>query len=94
MVIRNDKGEALAAGAGKLEWVADAFQAEAMAMLYAINIASQTGCDKVMLETDSVQLRKAVSTEEYDLSALGPIFREIKYQLHVGFSDACVVNCP
>ncbi|KAF7048059.1 hypothetical protein CFC21_056878 [Triticum aestivum] len=62
-------------------------------MLYAINIASQMGCDKVMLETDSVQLRKAVSTEEYDLSALGPIFREIKYQLHVGFSDACVVNC-
>lgn len=35
-----------------------------------------------------------ICTEEYDLSALGSIFREIKYQLHVGFSDASVVSCP
>lgn len=92
-IIRNDQGIAVAAGAGKLEHMADAFQSEAVAMLYAINIASQMGCDRVMFETDSTQLRRAVSTEEYDLSALGAIFREIKFQLHVGFSDVCVVNC-
>ncbi|XBJ06330.1 hypothetical protein VPH35_024970 [Triticum aestivum] len=74
--------------------MADAFQSEAMAMLYAINIASQMGCDRVLLETDSVQLRKVVASEEYDLSTLGSIVREIKYQLHVGFADVCVVNCP
>lgn len=88
-----DQGTAIAAGAGKLEYMADAFQSEAVAMLYAINIASQMGCDRVMFETDSTQLKRAVSTEEYDLSALGAIFREIKFQLHVGFSDVCVVNC-
>lgn len=47
-----------------------------------------------MLKTDSVQLKKVICSEEYDLSALGTMFKEIKYQLHVGFSEACVVNCP
>ncbi|XP_044336256.1 uncharacterized protein [Triticum aestivum] len=51
--------------------MADAFQSEAVAMLYAINIASQMGCDRVMFETDSTQLRRVVSTEEYDLRRQG-----------------------
>lgn len=93
-VIRDDCGVVMAAGAGNLERVSDALHSEALAMLYAINTATQLGCDKVMIETDSIQLKNATTTEDFDLSALGAIFRDIKVQLHVGFNDVCVVSCP
>lgn len=31
---------------------------------------------------------------DFDLSALGAIFKDIKVQLRVGFADVCVVSCP
>ena len=43
--------------------------------------AIQLGCDQVMLETDSISLEQAVNSEAYDLSALGAVFREIKFRL-------------
>ena len=46
------------------------------------------------METDSVQLKNAVCTEEYDMSTLGAVFKDIKSQLRVGFSEASVVSCP
>lgn len=93
-VIRDEHGEVKAAGAGKLERVTDALHAEALAMLHAIHTASQMGCHKVLLETDSAQLKTAVTTEDCDLAVLGAIFRDIKFQLCVGFTDVCVVSCP
>ena len=48
----------------------------------------------VIIETDSIQLKNATTTEDFDLSALGAIFRDIKAQLYVGFNDVCVVSCP
>lgn len=81
-------------GAAKLERVMDALQAEALAMLHAINTASQMGCHKVLLETDSAQLKTAVTTEDYDLAVLGAIFTDIKFQLYVDFTDVSVVYCP
>ncbi|VAH43129.1 unnamed protein product [Triticum turgidum subsp. durum] len=84
----------MAAGTGNLERVSSALHSEALAMLYAINIAIQMGCNRVMLETDSVQLKNAVRTEEYDMSTLGAVFKDIKFQLHVGFSGVSIVSCP
>ena len=77
-----------------LERFSDALHSEALAMLYAIRTATQLGCDRVMIETDCVQLKNATTTEDFDLSALGAIFKDIKLQLRVGFADVCVVSCP
>lgn len=77
--IRNQEGMLVAAGAGNLEHVSDALHAEALAMLHAMNTTIQLGCDRVMLEINPVSLKQAVSSEAYDLSALGPVFREIKF---------------
>ncbi|KAM3405038.1 hypothetical protein ACQJBY_007869 [Aegilops geniculata] len=93
-VIRNNFGTVIAAGAGNLEQVSDALHSEALAMLHAVNTAIQMGCHQVIVETDSVQLKIAVSNEDYDLSALGAIFKDIKFQLRVGFNDVTGVSCP
>ena len=93
-VIRNDCGMVIAAGAGNLGQVSDALHSEAMAMLHAINAAIQMGCHCVIMETDSVQLQSAVNNEDYDLSTLGAIFKDIKFKLRVSFNHVTVVSCP
>jgi hypothetical protein len=79
--IRNADGNLIAAGAGNLERVSDALHAEAQAMLHATIIASHMGCQNVVFETDSAQLKHAVTTEDYNLSPLAAMFREIKSHL-------------
>uniref|UniRef100_M8BSG8 Uncharacterized protein n=1 Tax=Aegilops tauschii TaxID=37682 RepID=M8BSG8_AEGTA len=93
-VIRDEQGRAMAAGAGNLVHISDALHAEALALLYAIKMAAHMGCDKVLFETDSTQLWRAVNSNEYDLANLGAIIRSITFQLSVEFSSARVVSCP
>lgn len=92
--IRNHEGGLMAAGAGNLEFVSDALHAEALAMLHAVNTTNQLGCDREMFETDSVSLKQAVTSEAYDLSTLGDVFREIKFRLRASMSDLCIRHCP
>lgn len=77
----------IATGAGNLEQVSDALHSEALAMLHAINTAIQMGCHRVIVETGFMQLKTVVNNEDYDLSALGAIFKDIKFQLRAGFSE-------
>lgn len=93
-IIRDDQGRAMAVGAGNLANISDALHAEALALLYAIKMSIQMGCDKVLFETDSTQLMRAVKSKDYDLANLGAIIRSIKFQMHVGFSVSSVVSCP
>ena len=60
---------------------------EALAMLHAVNAAIQLGCDRVIFETDSLVLKQAITSEDYNLCALGVVFKEIKFQLQIGLSD-------
>lgn len=92
--ICNNTGSLIAAGAGNLVRVSSPLHAEAHAMLQAAIIASQMGCQNVIFGTDSVALKQAVNSEDYDLSSLGAMFREIKFHLRLGFHDVTVVNCP
>ncbi|KAM3278168.1 hypothetical protein ACQJBY_045811 [Aegilops geniculata] len=62
-------------------------------MLHAINVAIRIGCDRLILETDSLLLKQAVTSNIYDLSHLGAIFRDIKCQLRVGLSHVYVKQC-
>jgi hypothetical protein len=44
-------------------------------------MAAEMGCQSVICETDSAVLKQAVTTEEFDMSMLGAIFRDIKFLL-------------
>ncbi|KAI5006650.1 hypothetical protein ZWY2020_033895 [Hordeum vulgare] len=62
-------------------------------MLYAISTPTQMGCNLVIFETDSIVLKHAVSSKEYDLSTLGVVFQEIKFHLNVAFDDVNINIC-
>jgi hypothetical protein len=83
----------MAAGAGQLEHVSDALHSEGLAMLHVVNAAFQLGCNRIMVETDSMVLKQAVTTDAYDLSQLGALFGDIKFQLRAGLSDVSVTHC-
>ncbi|KAI5022530.1 hypothetical protein ZWY2020_059260 [Hordeum vulgare] len=93
-IVRNDSCVLMAAGEGKLEHVSNAFHAEALAMLYAISTTTQMGCNYVIFETDSMVLKQVISSKEYDLSTLGVVFQEIKFNLNVAFDDVNISVCP
>jgi predicted transcriptional regulator len=58
-VIRDEHGEVMAAGAGGLTQVRDAFQAEIFACMQGVMVAANKGMDTVILETDSLMLKQA-----------------------------------
>jgi hypothetical protein len=65
----------------QLEQAFNALYTEAQDMLRAAFMAAEMGCQSVICETDSAVLKQAVTTEEFDMSMLGAIFRDIKFLL-------------
>ncbi|VAI86141.1 unnamed protein product [Triticum turgidum subsp. durum] len=81
-------------GAGNLEHVSDAFHAEALAILNALNATAKMGFNQVIFEMDSTVLKQAISSEDYDLAPLGALFQEIKFQLRIAFENVKLYVCP
>ena len=54
------------AGQGHLQ-AGSALQAEARALLQAVQITSSMGCNHVILEIDSIVLKNAITSSDYDL---------------------------
>lgn len=52
---------------GYMEHVSGAPHAEDLAMLHSINVVARMGCGQIILETNSMMLMQAVSTEDYSL---------------------------
>jgi ribonuclease HI len=92
-IVRNECGFPVAAGVGHSIGIQSALHAEAFAMLQAIKITSQMGCNKVQLEMDATELKKAVTTQDYDLSQIGPLFKEIKSLLGLAYDDVKLLVC-
>jgi hypothetical protein len=49
-------------------------------------MVTQMGHQTVMFEIDSMILKQAIPSEEYDLSKLGALFRKINFQMRVGLN--------
>jgi hypothetical protein len=67
--------------------------AEAMAGFHALSFASDTGMSRLLLETetDVITIKTALTTNAYDLSPIGMIIRDIKYQMLTEFIEVKVV---
>ena len=59
VVLRNDKGEAVAGGCWPLSNLLDATTAEALALQKGFMLIEQLGCSPVTIETDSLELVQA-----------------------------------
>ena len=73
------------AGSGRLKWVHDALFAEGEACLEALKAAMEVGISRVAIETDSVNLVAAVTSDRFDQALGGVLFREIRVLLSLHF---------
>jgi hypothetical protein len=61
--------------------IRDAFQAEATALSNAMQVANQLGVGRVVFETDCINLKYAMTTNDYDLAPIGALIKDMKYHL-------------
>jgi hypothetical protein len=52
------------------------------------------GCQKIILETDAVVLKQSITSDLYDYSNLGVLFREIRPVMQSSFHSCKVEVCP
>jgi ribonuclease HI len=79
-VIRNHEGACVAAGAGCIGPTHDALMAETFAFKQGLEATVHFGISKVIIETDSLVLKDAVTSTGHDLSSVRGrgLFQEIR----------------
>jgi hypothetical protein len=82
-VIRDDSTEAIAAGAGSVKHIRDALQAKAYACTQGIRAAAA----ECILETDSLILKQALSSDSYRFAEIGGMVLELKNLITGGFNN-------
>jgi hypothetical protein len=93
-VARNSDGIVIFAAAGASHNLSEALHSECIALMKAIMFAESYGMGRVIFSTDCACLKLATTLAGYDCSPLGTLFREIKYQLHLGFIEYRLELCP
>lgn len=58
-----------------------------------LELAVFLGMQNVMIETDAAILKTALTSQEYDLSALGVVFKEIRSRMFSEFACCIVSKC-
>jgi hypothetical protein len=77
-VIRDEDGDVIAAGAGFLSHVRDAFQAEVQACFRGVQEAAESGMNRIVLETDSLSQKLALENDAFRLAEAGGRIYELK----------------
>lgn len=70
-IIRDEDGDMISAGRGRLSHILDPFQAEVVACLQGLQAAIDLAISRVHLDTDPVQVKQAVESQRWDLMAGG-----------------------
>jgi hypothetical protein len=78
VAIRDENGALIAAAARWFDDVADALMAEALAAKEGLELAAEVGCDNVILEVDSSELKMLLDSDSYLSSAVGGICSDIR----------------
>lgn len=81
------------ASSGALYNVLDAMQAELQACLAALRCAQQMGISRVVVETDSMNLRDALTSDAFDLAPGGAFFSEARRNLALDFDVIVIRHC-
>jgi hypothetical protein len=93
-VVRNNAGVALDIGTGSIQRAGSALHAEALAALYGLERAEELGMTRIILETDALNLGKALTTDQFDSSLEGVLFRQIRLVMATNFVSCSVSICP
>ncbi|CAM0913463.1 unnamed protein product [Alopecurus aequalis] len=93
-IARDRQGTVIFAAAGKILNACDAMHAEALAVMHGIRQADRMGIGRIVVATDSLNLKQALTSSSYDQAKLGHLFLDIKYHLTMEFHDYAVQYCP
>jgi hypothetical protein len=77
-VIRDADGDVVWAGRGRLGALLDVFQAETIACLQGIQAALNLGITRLILETDAEMVQRAITTDEFQLTACCHLLSEVR----------------
>ncbi|XP_066354445.1 uncharacterized protein [Miscanthus floridulus] len=77
-IIRDHFGQVMAAGAGATDFLMNAQHAETVACMKAIEQAAALGMDRIVVETDAIDVAIALQDTTFDRSVLGTMFRAIR----------------
>jgi hypothetical protein len=91
MVARDGDGDMVVAAAGAVPSYVDALHSEIVAMMHAIDMVNQLGIDRLILAPDCLVLKKALTSNEYDLAHLGALFIEARFLLRTSFIEYKIV---
>jgi ribonuclease HI len=86
-VIRDQAGNFIAAGAGKLKNLGSALQSEAVACLAAIRGADRVGANRIIFESDASNLVQGLQSKDYDKSEIGVLVKEARSLCIMNFSS-------
>jgi ribonuclease HI len=85
-IIRDDQGAVVTAGAGKEQFLQNAFHAEFLGCLAGLKAADQLGIRRVVLETDASLVKAALEDDAYRLSATSGVTTELRLLLMTEFA--------
>jgi ribonuclease HI len=93
-VARDWDGNFLEGGAGSFSQTASALQAETLGTFRSIERVAALGMTRIILETDSTTVAKAIMSMEFDRSVNDALFRQIREFLMSNFVSWFVNVCP
>ena len=92
--IRDCDGDVVLCGWGRVNHLLSAFQAEAIACLQGIQAACTLGIGRLIVETDALKVKQALSSDDTDLSVAGGIIEELRFIISTSFSSFECVYIP
>jgi hypothetical protein len=90
VVVRDQQGTFVAAAGDNIHDVVNPDIAEACAIRFALSWAQDEGMDHIVVNTYCLSVVQRIDSSEKDLSAIGPIFQDIKL-LVAGFTKCSVI---
>ena len=83
----------VAARSGRSDHVADAFGAELLVIPKAIDIASELGVVRLIVETDALLVEQALNRRGLDFSKQAQLIEDLKLQMNLWFASCDVLHC-
>jgi ribonuclease HI len=90
-LIRDHDGDVVLTGRGKINNALSAFHSELIACLQGVQVASDLGIGKLILETDALNVQQAVQAKGFDTRPEGGLIEELKSLARSNF-NAFVCN--
>ena len=91
-VIRDSSGSFIAAAARFIEHVLDAPMAEAMALKEGLLLAQQIGCNRLMIQSDCLEVVETMKQDGISATASAPVYDECA-QLWQDFVSISIEHC-